>query len=128
MTEEREVFLDCEEGRRLGCATFCCRLIVRLTPEERDGGVPGVEPAMNCVPKDTEGLCIHLDRETSLCRIWRERPRVCREYDCNHDLLLSVVLRNGFTSLTQLVRDAARLGRAPGVRVPLRASERGTTK
>ena len=128
MTEECEVFLDCEEGRRLGCATFCCRLIVRLTPEERGRGVPGVEPAMNCLPKDTDGLCIHLDRETSLCRIWRERPRVCREYDCNHDGLLSVVLKSGFTSLTQLVRDASRLRKAPRARVPLRACARGTTK
>jgi hypothetical protein len=128
MTEECDVFLDCEEGRRLGCATFCCRLIVRLKPEDRGRGVPGVEPGANCLPKDTEGLCVHMDRETSLCRIWRERPSVCREYDCNHDSLLSVVLRNGFTSLTQLVRDSARLRRAPGVSVPLRASDREATK
>jgi hypothetical protein len=127
MMEKREVSLNCEEGRRLGCATFCCRLIVRLTPEERERGLPGIGPGMNCVPKNADGLCIHLDRETSLCRIWKERPRVCREYDCNHDELLTVVLESGFTSLARLVQDARRVRKTAGVRVPLRSRNRGMT-
>jgi len=99
--------VDCEAGRRLGCRTFCCRLLVRLTEEERARGVPGVEPAMGCVPKDADGYCIHFDRKMRRCGIWDQRPRVCRDYNCNNDGLLQVVLRRGFTSLTDLVTAAS---------------------
>lgn len=125
--ETSDVCLDCDEGRRLGCATFCCRLIVRLTEAERERGVPGVERGMNCVPKAPEGFCIHLDRTTSQCRIWSERPRVCREYDCNQDALLTVVLKSGFRSLVQLALEAARSTSMPSFRVPSRGRN-GETK
>lgn len=95
--------VDCEAGRRLGCQTFCCRLVVRLTAEERSRGVPGVGPLMGCIPKEKDGYCVHFDRTTNLCRIWNERPQVCRDYDCNNDQLLQVVLLQGFTTLTDLV-------------------------
>lgn len=98
------VTVDCEVGRRLGCATFCCRLIVRLQAE--DAGSPAApDPRKSCLDKDPEdGLCVHFDRSRGLCRIWRDRPSLCRAYDCNHDPLLQVVLRDGLTSLTDLVR------------------------
>jgi hypothetical protein len=105
---EREVLLDCDEGRRKGCTTFCCRLIVRLTAEERALGLPGVEQGMNCMPKTADGLCVHLDPATERCRIWSERPLLCRTYDCNTDELLPIVLRHGFRSLVHLVTVAAR--------------------
>ncbi len=108
--------LDCDEGRRLGCATFCCRLIVRLTAEER-GTIAG-RPSGSCLDKGPDGLCEHLDRATHRCRIWQRRPEVCRSYDCNDDPLLAVVLRDGFSTLTRLVR-APRDGRT-GRRVPKR--------
>lgn len=98
-----QALVDCEVGRRLGCQTFCCRLVVRLTAEERMRGVPCVGPSMGCVPKDEDGSCVHLDRNTNLCRIWNERPQVCRDYDCNNDELLQVVLLQGFRTLTELV-------------------------
>jgi len=28
--------VDCDAGMRLGCQTYCCRLLVRLDPEERE--------------------------------------------------------------------------------------------
>lgn len=94
------VVLDCDAGRRLGCASFCCRLIVRLGPAERDPE----HPEKSCVDKDpADGMCVHFDRETAGCAIWDERPALCRAYDCNHDPLLQRVLRYGFRSLTELV-------------------------
>lgn len=98
--------VDCEAGRRLGCRTFCCRLLVRLDPEERQPSDDGA-PSKGFVDKNAYGCCVHLDPETHLCRIWERRPRVCREYDCNGDFLLQVVLREGFVSLAQLVKAAA---------------------
>lgn len=112
--------VDCDVGRTMGCSTFCCRLIVRLTPAERERGLPGVEREMNCLPKSSDGWCIHFDRKTSLCRIWEERPAICREYDCNQDTLLQVVLQEGFRSLTQLVTDDRECPRNARVRIPRR--------
>lgn len=95
--------LDCAAGRRLGCATFCCRLIVRLEPDERDPAQPD-NAAKHCIDKDeSDGLCVWSDRSSDLCGIWERRPAVCRAYDCNQDPLLQVALRDGFVSLTQLV-------------------------
>ena len=100
------VVLDCEAGRRMGCATLCCRLIVRLREGERDPGGHD-RPLQHCVDKEPgDGLCVYLDREHWRCSVWERRPAVCREYDCNADPLLQVVLRDGFVSLTQLVNAA----------------------
>jgi hypothetical protein len=99
--------VDCEAGRAMGCGTFCCRLLVRLDPEEREPA-EGSTPQKGFVDKSPEdGLCVHLDRETCLCRIWERRPRICREYDCNADLLLQIALREGgCRSITRLAKAA----------------------
>ncbi len=100
--------LNCDEGRRRGCGTFCCRLLVRLSPEEQvqRGGARFVD-------KDDDGHCIHFDAAANRCTDWDNRPAVCREYDCNDDPLLPIVLRDGFTTLTALV--TARHDRASAV-------------
>lgn len=98
-----EAIVDCEEGRRQGCATFCCHLIVRYGPDDppvydADGNLK------SCVDKDpASGRCVSLDPQTHRCLIWDSRPSVCRGYDCRHDPLLPVVLRDGFVSLVRLV-------------------------
>lgn len=99
---EHTNLLDCEAGRAMGCRSFCCRLIVRLKKGE---ALPGHEPGKKfCVDKSpSDGLCVYFDRESGRCEIWDERPTICREYDCNYDPLLQVVLRDGFHSLLQLV-------------------------
>lgn len=99
------VRVDCAAGRALGCQTFCCRLLVRLDPDERRPEAGG--PPKGFVDKDPDGLCVHIDRETSWCRAWTARPRVCREYDCNADPLLQVALRRPFRSIVDLVAAAA---------------------
>jgi hypothetical protein len=104
-----ESIIDCERGRRLGCRTFCCRLLVRYDPDERPPSPDGSTPK-GCVDKAPDGLCIHLDRATERCGIWESRPRVCREYDCNSDYLLQVAVRRGVTNIVQLSRDALTLG------------------
>ena len=112
--------VDCDEGRRLGCATFCCRLLVRLDPEEREPSTNDL-PAKGFVDKDEQGNCIHLDLEKGWCRIWENRPRVCREYECNSDYLLQVALRHGFKSIGQLAKSAmaAQIPKQSFIQVPL---------
>jgi hypothetical protein len=104
---EAPASVDCEAGRRLGCRTFCCRLLVRLQPEERQEPNEG-QPAKGFVDKDADGFCIHLDRGSFRCRIWSERPRTCRAYDCNEDFLLQVAIREDFRNVADLVRAASR--------------------
>lgn len=98
-----EADIDCEVGRQMGCGSFCCHLLVRVEPDE---DVPGTGAATGLLEKDADGACIHLDKENRLCRIWERRPRVCRGYHCNGDLFLQIVLRDGFTNLTNLVKAA----------------------
>jgi uncharacterized protein len=98
--------LDCDRGRRLGCATFCCSLIVRLEPGECDPTMPKAA-GKSCIDKDTKsGICIHLNKSNQHCAIYADRPRLCRRYDCRTDPLLPVVLEHGFQSLVQLVTRA----------------------
>jgi len=77
-----------------------------LDPEEMEPTTDG-SLARGYVQKDKNGNCIHHDLENSLCRIWERRPRVCREYECNSDPLLQFVVKHGFTSLKQLITNAA---------------------
>ncbi len=108
-----ETILDCDEGRRRGCATYCCRLIVRYSPDDR----PVYDEQgrrKSCVDKHPRtGLCVHMDETTHRCREWDDRPRVCREFDCNRDPLLPTVLEEGFVSLTRLVTARPRHRREP---------------
>lgn len=95
--------LDCDEGRRLGCGTYCCSLIVRLDPGEADPAGNGGDNK-HCVDKDpSSGRCIYLDDDQNCCTVYTQRPKICREYDCRTDPLLQVALKEGFHSLPRLV-------------------------
>jgi hypothetical protein len=114
-----DALIDCEAGRRLGCNTYCCRLIVRYAEDERPPSVDGSTPK-GCVDKAPDGLCVHLDRASQRCGMWQARPRVCREYDCNTDYLLQVAVRVGVKNIVQLSRDALglQIPREQWVRIP----------
>jgi uncharacterized protein len=65
------------------CAAVCCRLeVLCLT----DTGVhrrytrpnPGGVPSMDRLP---DGWCAALDRDTLRCRIYEQRPLICREFE-----------------------------------------------
>jgi len=98
--------VDCVAGRALGCQTYCCRLLVRLDPEEREKG-DGVHTPKGYVDKTEDGYCINLDRDSQLCKNWHARPRACREYSCNGELLLQVAIRHEFKNIVELVKLAA---------------------
>lgn len=92
-------------------------MLVRLDPEEREP-TDGSTPPKGFVDKDEEGFCVHFHRETGHCAHWQSRPRVCREYDCNADSLLQIVLREGFVSLTTLVRNPLRVRPDERIQIP----------
>lgn len=98
--------VDCEAGRSLGCKTYCCRLLVRLEPDERVAG-DGTQTPKGYVDKTADGYCIHFDRQSNLCGNWHNRPRACREYSCHGELLLQVALRHEFKNIVELVKLAS---------------------
>lgn len=104
-TESKTIFVDCDAGRSMGCNTFCCRLLVQLKPHERVARDDGL-PAKGYVDKDSNGLCVNMDTETWLCKIWHDRPETCREYSCNEDFKLQVVVREGFSGIVDLAKKA----------------------
>ena len=116
-SDSDDVVVDCEKGRQMGCATYCCRLLVRLDPDERETGPDGREQKF-IEKREADGLCIHCDPETRRCDRWENRPRACRQYDCNEDPLLQVVLRDGFSSLVELCRADTNLRGRPPLNVP----------
>ena len=97
--------IDCNKGREMGCQSYCCRLLVRLTEAERqptnDGSI-----AKGFVDKAEDGYCIHFNHENSSCKIWDQRPQICRQYDCNTDYLLQVAITIPFRNIVELVTRA----------------------
>ena len=110
--------IDCDAGRAMGCSTFCCKLIVRYDPDERpDSEYPHIKK--NCVDKDPDdGFCLHLDKASFRCEIWDKRPKVCAQYGCNTDPLLQIVLKQGFTSLTNLLYGSCETDRKNWTLIP----------
>jgi Fe-S-cluster containining protein len=37
------------------------------------------------VAKEGDGYCVHIDKTTCKCRIWKKRPVPCRGFDCRND-------------------------------------------
>lgn len=72
-----------------GCRACCKgRQLLTLFPEHGDdphalGAVP-YGPGWR-IPHDRKGNCIHLGPEG--CRVYENRPAVCRQYDCRRQLL-----------------------------------------
>ena len=89
----------------MGCGTFCCKLLVRIEPEEARRIYPD-QPDRRFMEKGPDGFCEFLDRDTCLCRIWEQRPDICRAYDCNSDELLQVAVNEGIHDLVALVKRA----------------------
>lgn len=98
--------IDCDKGRELGCKSFCCRLLIRLKEHERNEIDPDTNRIKGYVDKNVNGICIHQDDETGLCKNWENRPEVCREYDCNHDKLLQIVFRSKYESIGHWMKES----------------------
>ena len=98
--------LNCDEGRKLGCKSFCCRLLIRLSEHERTEIDPDTQQTKGYVGKKENGRCIHQNEKTGLCANWENRPQVCREYDCNSDKLLQVVLKSSGESISCWMKES----------------------
>ena len=61
--------------------------------------------------------------------IWGQRPETCREYSCNEDFKLQVVVREGFSGIVDLARKAtsAYIPKETYVQVPLLSENEAST-
>lgn len=59
----KTALLDCDAGRKLGCKSFCCRLLVRLEEHERNEIDPVTNRAKgSSTKKKMEPVCIRMKK------------------------------------------------------------------
>ncbi|HEX7276802.1 MAG TPA: hypothetical protein VF244_05450 [Acidimicrobiales bacterium] len=81
-----EPVVDCAT-RLPVCQAVCCRLRFMLNAEEVDAGAVRWDighPYL--IRHDERGTCVHNQSDGHGCSVYDDRPRVCRRYDCTHDV------------------------------------------
>lgn len=77
--------IDCENRLHL-CKAACCKLPLALSKEDVQEGIVKWDlgqPYM--MTRNGDGYCVHLERGTCRCTIYKQRPIPCRGYDCRKD-------------------------------------------
>ncbi len=80
-----DVQIDCEIRRHL-CKAACCKMSFALSREDIEEGIVKWDlghPYM--IAKEESGYCVHLEKTTHRCKIWKNRPVPCRAFDCRND-------------------------------------------
>jgi Fe-S-cluster containining protein len=84
-TPQPAVEVNCAERMHI-CHAVCCKLNFALTAEEVDAGQVRFDvgfPYM--IRHDADGWCTHNDRSTGFCKVYADRPGICRHYSCAND-------------------------------------------
>lgn len=79
------VKINCEEYLHI-CKAACCRLSFALTTKEIELGFLKWDlgkPYYN--RRRTDGYCYFITNDSKCCNIYKERPSVCRNYNCATD-------------------------------------------
>ena len=80
-----EKLVDCAARCEI-CQGACCRFGFALTWDEvQKGEADWDERRPFHIRQDERGYCVHWDPEQYTCRIYEERPLVCRTYSCEKD-------------------------------------------
>ncbi len=79
------VKVDCQ-ARMHVCHAVCCKLNFALSvPEVESGKIKWDLGRPYFIRHDSHGCCTHLDPQSGGCRIYADRPGVCRGYSCASD-------------------------------------------
>lgn len=79
------VAVNCQERLPI-CRAACCRLDFALSvPEVESGKVKWDLGRPYFIRHDSQGSCVHADGQSGRCRIYADRPGVCRQYSCATD-------------------------------------------
>lgn len=78
------VEVDCA-SRLFLCHSACCRKPFWLSKEDVDRGIAYSpdQPYQNL--KGFRNYCVHNSPTTHQCKVYEDRPNVCRAYDCSKD-------------------------------------------
>ncbi|MGH9497264.1 MAG: YkgJ family cysteine cluster protein [Candidatus Sulfotelmatobacter sp.] len=107
---EAAVEVDCSARLHI-CHAACCRMDFALSVEEVEGGkIKWDLGRPYFIRRERNGCCTHLGAGSQACRVYGDRPGVCRGYSCAKDTRIW----NDFDNmvLNQEWIDA-NLGRAP---------------
>jgi len=94
-TQESKCQGSCLDLLPLCAAACCCEWVIGLSVEEYNSGLYKAEESSLSrekpyqLKKGIDGACIYLD-DDSRCRIYENRPKVCRDYICQGEGLNSV--------------------------------------
>ena len=84
-SNRRGVEVDCDARMHI-CKAVCCKLKFPLSCEEVDSGTVKWDIGHPYVIRhESTGYCTHNDTATGGCRIYEDRPAVCRRYSCAGD-------------------------------------------
>jgi Fe-S-cluster containining protein len=79
------VKVDCQ-ARLHVCHAACCKLQFALTvPELESGKIKWDLGRPYFIRHNSHGSCVHVDPASGACRIYADRPGVCRGYSCAGD-------------------------------------------
>lgn len=82
---EEVTHVDCISLHEI-CKARCCKLTFPLSFQDVDERIVQWDYAVPYqVKKREDGFCVHHDRETCRCRVYANRPAICRTYDCRND-------------------------------------------
>ncbi len=77
--------VNCAERIHI-CKAICCRLHFALSAEEVESGKTMWDLGQPYyIRQGSTGCCVHLDRSTNECGIYKNRPVICRAYSCATD-------------------------------------------
>jgi hypothetical protein len=95
-----QVEIDCDARLTL-CRAACCRLRVPLTRQDLDEGVIRWDADQPYLVRQREdGYCIHCDPASHRCRVYDQRPGLCRTYDCRNDRRIWIDFERGIPNPT----------------------------
>lgn len=85
-TQQETAAIDCENRIHL-CKAACCKLWFPLSVQDLDEGIVKWDYYRPySIAHDESGYCTHMDKEHGCkCSIYKNRPMVCRTYDCRAD-------------------------------------------
>lgn len=81
---EQEANVDCHSCLNT-CKAVCCKFPFALSRQDVEEGLIRWEfrrPYL--IAHDSDGYCVHLDRETYRCSVHAHRPVPCRGFDCKN--------------------------------------------
>ena len=82
---EHDAKVDCQNRLHI-CSAICCKLPFALSRQDVEEGIIRWDfgrPYL--ISHDTDGYCVHLNRETHKCAVYEHRPVPCRGFNCKND-------------------------------------------